>query len=147
MTTNTTREAARFETTKRLLACLINEGLFDGFVEGAKEATDRLLYLRKKDSSCEDDSIVVHTMPEALIENRNGEVLPMIQPGMLCSPVIVKCMAVERKTVDPGEIFSLISPWFKDLASQPVLEEISRNLQSSGENQGPTSPKLVRFMY
>ncbi|KAL5360421.1 ferric iron reductase FhuF-like transporter-domain-containing protein [Aspergillus floccosus] len=136
MTIDTTREAACFETTRRLLTCLINEGLVDGFVQEAKGETDRRLYLRKNGSSCEDDSIVVHTTLGALIEDRNGEVLPTIQPGMLCPPVTVKCMAVEKKTADPGEIFSLISPWFKDLASQ-----------SSGLNQvTPVQPEDIPAM-
>ncbi|KAF9890654.1 hypothetical protein FE257_005785 [Aspergillus nanangensis] len=129
-------EAACFETTKRLLASLINEGLVSGVIEEPKEESPRRLHLRKNDCrSTEDDSVVVHTTPGALIEDRDGEVLPTLEPSMLCSPIILTCTAMQKRVIDPGEIFSFISPWFEGLASPSILEEIARHLQNSGSNQ------------
>jgi len=136
MTIDFIAEAPWFETTKRLLAALINEGLVHAVIKGAKNDSYSCLYLSRTDSSEEDCSILVQTAPGALIEDRNGEVLPVVQPSMLCPPVIVKGQGVESKVTDPGEIFTLISPWYEDMASQQVLGEISRHLQNSGSNQG-----------
>lgn len=125
-----------FETTKRLLAALINEGLVYAVIKGAKNDPHRCLYLSKDDSSGEECSILVQAAPGALIEDRNGEVLPAMQPSMLCPPVTVKCRGVESEFTDPGDIFTSINSWFEGMASQQVLEEISRHLQNSGLNQG-----------
>jgi hypothetical protein len=136
MTIDSIAEAPCFETTRRLLAALINEGLVHAVIKGAKNDFHRCLYLSRNDSSGENCSIVVQAAPGALIEDRNGEVLPAVQPSMLCPPVMVKGLGVENKISDPGDLFTLITPWFEDMASQQVLEEISRHLQNSGSNQG-----------
>lgn len=125
-----------FETTKRLLAALINEGLAHATIKGEKEEPHRSIYLRSYDSSRQDQSIVVQTTPGALIEDRNGEVLPVIQPSMLCPPVIVTGKGTRSTMTDPGDIFTFISPWFEDMASQQILQEISHHLRNSGSNQG-----------
>ncbi|KAJ5267595.1 hypothetical protein N7478_010403 [Penicillium angulare] len=130
-------EPPSFETTKRLLAALINEGLVDAFIEGVKNEPHKFLHLQKNENPrAEGSSIVVQATPGALIEDRDGEVLPVIQPSMLCPPVIAMNDGIRREMSDPGDIFTAIIPWFEDMAGQQVLEEISRHLQNSGTNQG-----------
>ena len=131
-------QAPCFETTKRLLAALINEGLISARISGSKQEPHRIIHLSQNDAISDDTSfpIAVQVTPGALIEDRNGEVLPVIQPNMLYPPVVVIREGMEEKMVDPGQVFDVISPWFKGTASQSAIDDISRRLRSSGSNQG-----------
>lgn len=127
-----------FETTKRLLAALINEGLISARISGSKQEPHRIIHLSQNEAGPDGESVpmAVQVTPGALIEDRNGEVLPVIQPNMLHPPVVVIREGIEDKMVDPGQVFDVISPWFKDTASQSAIDEVSRHLRSSGSNQG-----------
>ncbi|KAJ5093165.1 hypothetical protein N7456_009026 [Penicillium angulare] len=111
-------EPPSFETTKRLLAALINEGLVDAFIDGVDNELHKFISLRKNENPRAQGSIVVQAAPGALIEDRDGEVLPVIQPSMLCPPVIVINDGARREMTDPGDIFTAILPWFEDMADQ-----------------------------
>ncbi|KAJ5726073.1 uncharacterized protein N7483_007430 [Penicillium malachiteum] len=102
MTITSPPEAPCFETTKRLLAGLINEGLIHAVIKGSKTDSQRHLHLTNNGSSWENGRILVQATPECLIEDRDGEVLPVIQPSMLCPPVIVISQGVESQTIDAG---------------------------------------------
>ncbi|KAA8646026.1 siderophore [Aspergillus tanneri] len=131
MTVLTLRQEAWFQTTKRLLAALVNEGLVDAKVEGPTTEGDQYLRLSARGAQRDGSEgyLIVKVNPGATIEERNRE-LPL-------------------KTVDPENIPGMLTPdiTFISIALTEVrfsgpfeelLQPLLRSLQIPGVPKGQT---------
>lgn len=137
MTVLTPKQEAWLETTKRLVAGLINEGLVKATVTESRSEETRHVVLTplsaQNDNS--DEFVAVKLHPGIDIEVRNRKVIPTIQPRSICAPIVLRGKYGPREELEPGKIFLFIMPWLVDEASESVLIEIGQHLQASGRNQ------------
>ena len=127
----TRHDQALFETTRRVLAEVVNEGLVRAKVEvTAPEGPGTLCLLSPQDVSW----VKVGVTPGTVIEMKEDRVVSVIRPESLQPPVIVG--ETGNQELDPGAIFAVLSALLKDVADGTVLEAIVRELRNSATNQG-----------
>ncbi|GMG04741.1 unnamed protein product [Aspergillus oryzae var. brunneus] len=141
MTALTRHDQALFETTRRVLAEVVNEGLVRAKVEvTAPEGPGTLCLLSPQDVSW----VKVGVTPGTVIEMKEDRVVSVIRPESLQPPVIVG--ETGNQELDPGAIFAVLSALLKDVADGTVLEAIVRELRNSATNQdipGMLTPTLA----
>lgn len=129
---------AQFETSRRMIACLVNEGMIDASVD----QSGYLNLIPTKDSqegSCL--SVRVGLTGDAATEWLGSTSKPYLQPSELSVPVMVRReqdgQVEDVAETDPTVLFKLMSPWFTSgNTSQEAVDTITRQLKSSAENQG-----------
>lgn len=144
----TRHDQAFFETTKRLLAEIINEGLLDASIAGSNDKHQSNLYLYlhpRQDSSVADDArwVRVNVRPDTKLEARDGRVAAVVRPDSLEMPVVIGSKEESEgsdEELDPGVLLRFVSPWLLEDAGQTVLDEIALELQNSARNQGKPCP-------
>lgn len=125
---------ASFETTKRVLAEIVNEGLVQAKLELTTPEGPHTLCLLSTLNSEGGSLVKVAIKPGTIIEMRDDRVVSVVRPDSLQPPVIIADTNYEE--FDPGTLFKLLSTSFGDVASETVLDEIVRELRNSAANQG-----------
>ncbi|GFG26506.1 uncharacterized protein y4xN [Aspergillus udagawae] len=128
MTVPTTQDRSRFETTKRLLAQLVNEGF----------AVSTLIHQQLIFHSANGDKelwIRAHCRPDTSIHTEGTRVLPPLRPECLQPPVLLGKGDSETEELEPGAIFRFILPWFTHNAEESILETMADQLRSTAEMQ------------
>ncbi|BCR87918.1 uncharacterized protein ACHE_40483S [Aspergillus chevalieri] len=127
---------ALFETTKRLLAEVVNEGLVDATIGGSKN--NPYLYLHRRSPAMENDRkwLKVGLQPGIMLETRDGKVTAVVRPDSLQQPVVISNGSGEEEELDPGILFQFLSPWLVEDADEDILNEIALELGNSARNQG-----------
>lgn len=129
---------AQFETSRRMIACLVNEGMIDASV-------DQYGYLTLRQPAVPKDSkgltVRVGLTGDAAREWLESTSKPYLQPSELSVPVMIRrehgSQAKDVAETDPTVLFRLMTPWFTSRnTSQEAVDTISRQLKSSAENQG-----------
>lgn len=141
---STRQKEASFETTRRLLAEIINEGLVEASVATGtnKQHSAQHVYLHpRQDLSVADDArwVRVSVRPGTTLETRDGRVAAVVRPDCLEMPVVIGSKEDSRggeDELDPGVIFRFVSPWLAEDAGPDVLDGIAVELQNSAKNQG-----------
>ncbi|KAI9368037.1 IucC family-domain-containing protein [Aspergillus egyptiacus] len=123
-------DQALFETTKRVLAEVVNEGLVNARLEGSATDGQQILCILNPKG---DSSVKVALTPDTVLETRNGRVISVLRPDSLQPPVTISNASEE--VLDPGTLFKLLSTSFRDVASEGVIDEIVRELRNSAANQ------------
>ena len=139
---------ALFETTKRLLAEVINEGLVDATVGGSK--TDQCLYLNSRLHAAGENVhkwVKVGLQPGTVLETRDGKVACVVRPDSLQPPVVIGNGDGEEEELDPGALFRFLSPWLVEDADEEILNEIALELGNSARNQGKPHPIYTNDLY
>lgn len=137
----TYREKASFETTKRLLAQLVNEGLLHADICIPKAAEGYLLRLTSNRSAQISTGIVAVTVQcqsNAYLHVEQNRILPILRPEYLEPPVLVELSNGNAiRETDPAEIFRYLSTWLssKSLGAAAV-EQIADELSNTVSNQG-----------
>lgn len=140
----TRQDDALFETTRRLLAEIINEGLVEATVATALDKNKQpiqYLYLHpRQDLSVADDArwVRVNVRLGTTVEVRDGRVAAVVRPDCLEMPVVIGSKEDHNggEELDPGVLFRFVSPWMAEDASPDVLDGIALELQNSARNQG-----------
>ncbi|KAL5360778.1 IucC family-domain-containing protein [Aspergillus floccosus] len=135
------RSQAFFETTRRLLAQLINESLSHATVEHVGP-TQTCLNLHSPSlfgAAKKYPHIQVNLDRTIYLERHEAGVDSIVQPCSLRPPVTLVDAEKKVEEWSPGVIFSFIRPWFADITSDDTLSKISQELQNSAENQGNLS--------
>jgi hypothetical protein len=137
------RDQAAFETTKRLLFHLVNEGLVSATLPHAISGDDRYLILQKSGVSKEGTSCVkVSICPGAVIQIRDARVVSLLNPEILAPPVVLEkgCGGTLKRwaELDPGTLFDFMYSWFVNNNQEALREQIVRELRNSATNQGKT---------
>jgi hypothetical protein len=129
---------AQFETSRRMIACLVNEGMVDASVDQSG-----YLNLRQPKVSKDTKGLTVRVglTGDAAKEWLESASKPYLQPSELSVPVIVRRekegQAEDVAETDPTVLFSLMSSWFaSENTGQEAIDTITRQLKSSAENQG-----------
>lgn len=137
MATISRRTRAFFETTRRLLAQLINEGLLHGTVDssGPFQPVLRLSGPRPCSHGFE------RYIQVSLVENgcswtRGFQIQSLLSPSDLQQPVLLVDQDCQVEEICPGEVFYFIRPWLPDGSSEETLLEIAEELRNSARNQG-----------
>jgi hypothetical protein len=136
------RNRALFETTKRLLSQIVNEGLACATIKRSESPMQRLLCLHNRLSPTAEDGrwVTVSLQPGTRIEVQGDRVVSLVRPDSLQPPVVIGDTTIEREELDPGTIFRFIRCWLADDASETVLEQIAQELRNSADNQGQFRP-------
>lgn len=125
---------AQFETSKRLLAQLVNEGLLHAYVCLPKVSHRYGLSLR---SSCsekattEATTVIVHAKLDAYLEVEGDRVLPMLRPEYLELPILLEHENGDTIVeTDPGEIFrslyQIVAPeGLGEASAKKIIHELS----------------------
>ncbi|GAB1201674.1 hypothetical protein APSETT445_000257 [Aspergillus pseudonomiae] len=135
MTVLSRHDQGLFETTRRVLAELVNEGLVDAKVEVTVPGGSQVLCLL---SPQDDICVKVGIKPATVIEMREDHVISVVRPASLQPPVIIGDTG--NQELDPGAIFGLLSASFKNNADETVLGAIAQELRNSARNQAPLKP-------
>lgn len=129
---------AQFETSRRMIACLVNEGMI-----GASVDQSGYLNLHQITESKDSQSLTIRVglTGDAAREWLESTSKPYLQPSELSVPIMIRRdQAGHPKDVaetDPTVLFRLMTPWFSNKAtSQEAVDTIIRQLKSSAENQG-----------
>jgi hypothetical protein len=131
-----------FETTKRLLTEVVNEGLATATVEALDSSKERFLVLTSNSRDAErpaTNKIRVSLQPDTHVCLRDGQVISLVRPDSLRPPVVLSNDdGTDIKTaLRPEAIFDAMRPWLlDDVAGGPMLEEIGKELANSCNNQG-----------
>ncbi|KAK2595703.1 hypothetical protein N8I77_013728 [Diaporthe amygdali] len=128
---------AQFETSRRMIACLVNEGMI-----GASVDQSGYLNLHQITESKDSQSLTIRVglTGDAAREWLESTSKPYLQPSELSVPIMIRRdQAGHPKDVaetDPTVLFRLMTPWFSNKAtSQEAVDTIIRQLKSSAENQ------------
>ena len=137
------RDKACFETTRRLLSHLINEGLCSVSVEPNLSGGLRWLCLHDKNNVPEahtSSRVKVHITTATSVAIESGQVISSVRPDQLVAPVLLEFNLQSplstRKELDPGVIFENVYPWFQKICEPSTKDLIKRELQNSAANQG-----------
>lgn len=134
MTIPSRHDQACFETTKRVLAEVVNEGLVYGKLEAAAPGGPEMLCLQSLLSPQNGDLIKVAVKAGTVIESRNSLVVSAVRPDSLQPPVIN--IDTGEEELNPGTLFKFLSTSFSDVADEIVLDAIVQELRNSADNQG-----------
>lgn len=145
----TRQDDALFETTRRLLAEIINEGLVEATVATATDKnrqTIQYLYLHpRQDVSVADDArwVRVSVRRDTPLETKDGRVAVVVRPDCLEMPVTIGSKEDSKgdEELDPGVLFRFVSTWLAEDAGPDVLNGIALELQNSARNQGKSNQK------
>ena len=140
----TLRQRALFETTSRLLAAVVNEGLARGSVSRSEQGKDLGLRVHGCETSKEDLglSIWVGLAGDVPYDAVHLTLISPLYPTDLKLPVLImnaqSTSAKERRELDPGVLFSIMYPWFGN--DKAICARIEKELTDSARNQGQSSP-------
>lgn len=134
MTILSIRDQALFETAKRVLAQIINEGLVSAQLEQSTTKESQTLCLQSILNPQDGRLIKVALKIGTIIEIRDGLVVSVVRPDSLQPPVTIAATGCGES--DPGTLFKLLSTSFRDITSDTVLDEMVNELRNSAANQG-----------
>ncbi|KAI5805935.1 IucC family-domain-containing protein [Geopyxis carbonaria] len=121
----TLTQQACFETTRRLLACLVNEEL----VQATVQSFNNTQWLCIHDKPQKQHRLRLYVPLSGPVDIRN-----LLDPEDLLPPVVIEEVnESNRIELDPGVIFKLVYPWFGD--DKKIGENITQELESSAELQ------------
>lgn len=132
------RRRAHWETTKRVLAQAVNEGLAIGTIE---VSTIPSLWLRAPNPEAIAGYggawIKCSIRPDAYVEMDNLRVVGFVRAEDLLCPVLSGSTTGEpTEELDPGVLCRLICSWQPELAGNDNGELLIKEVQNATENQG-----------
>ncbi len=134
----TKKDCARFETTKRLIASLVNEGLVKATIERTDRGTQPCLSIRGLEQVCSDiERVQILFRPNSALCRMSLEINHFLRPEDLLPPVKLFCKnGTQYEELDPGLVFHALYPWFQQYDKMSQKERITQELQNSAANQG-----------
>ncbi len=148
VTLNETR-VAEFETTSRLLACLVNEGLVHAsVVHDPSSAVSVWLELRSWEESPGDRGTIrirAAASPASRLIRTEESLQTTVRPIDLAPPVVIAHRHDDTTTGElPGMVelnlagvFDIVTPWLMDQGlDRDKQNQIKAELENSAQNQG-----------
>ncbi|KAJ5972508.1 uncharacterized protein N7479_002426 [Penicillium vulpinum] len=138
MTATSRKNRAGFETTSRLLAQVVNEGLATARVKTSGNMHQEYLILTSHQESFENPErwVKAGLLPDTHYELRDGQVISLVRPGNLKPLISIGTFSMETEVLEPEVIFEHMRPWLLNVADESLLQEIGRELKNSSDNQG-----------
>lgn len=141
MTLLSYQDRASFETTKRLLAEVVNEGLvratlkFSKFPNGTQQRF--ILCSNHEPLSKPQKWVEVGVRRGTYIGVQGDRVVSLLRAECLRPPVLVGASTITaREELDPDVIWKFMIPWLVDEASEALLLKVGIELKNSSVNQG-----------
>ncbi|GKZ19150.1 siderophore [Aspergillus brasiliensis] len=133
------RRQALFETTKRVLASAINDGLASTTIE-TSHPSSLLLRLRSPDGALAGDEkdtwIECGMRADAYVEKDGGRVLGFVRADDLLAPVLIQNSKGQvSEELDPGVICRIICRWRSRQDENDAVEMLVKEVQNSANNQ------------
>lgn len=144
MTIHSRHDHAFLETTKPVLAEIVNEGLAYAKLKSTGSWKPQLLCLQSLNSQ-DGSSMKVAVKAGTVVEMRKDRVVSVVRADSLQLPIIITNTGHE--ILDPGTVFKILSILFKDVASETILDEMVRGLRSSAANQGEIAHTIFAPIY
>ncbi|KAJ5800903.1 uncharacterized protein N7518_002971 [Penicillium psychrosexuale] len=144
MTILSRHDRALFETTKRVLAEIVNEGLVYAKLESTATGEPQILCLQSILNPQDGSLVKVPIKAGTIIETKDDRVVSVVRPDSLQPPVIIADTG--HGELDPGTLFKFLSTSFSDVAGETVVDEIVQELRNSAANQdipGMLKPTLA----
>ncbi|KAJ5872013.1 uncharacterized protein N7529_004366 [Penicillium soppii] len=137
MTATSRKNRAGFETTSRLLAQVVNEGLAAATVKTSGNMHQEYLILTRHQESFENPErwVKVGLLPDTHYELRDGQVISLVRPGNMKPLISIGTFSMETEVLEPEVIFEHMRPWLLNVADESLLQEIGRELKNSSDNQ------------
>ncbi|GLA18271.1 siderophore [Aspergillus niger] len=133
------RRRALFETTKRVLASAINDGIACATLESCN-CPSPLLCLRSPGgtmASDEDAWIKCGMRADAYVETDGGRVVGFVRADDLLGPVLTQNLNGEiSEELDPGVICGVICRWRSRQDESDAVEILVKEVRNSANNQG-----------
>lgn len=133
------RRRALFETTKRVLASAINDGIACATLESCNSPS-LLLCLRSPGgamASDEDAGIKCGMRADAYVETDGGRVVGFLRADDLLGPVLTQNLNGEiSEELDPGVICGVICRWRSRQDESDAVEILVKEVRNSANNQG-----------
>lgn len=137
MLAKSNRQLALFETTRRLLAQIANEGLGTAMLEASATGSQYHMILRNPLLAGGKEKIICCIRDTAFFKTIDGRIVTVIRPGDLIPPVILQKENTECiEEWDPGNIFRFIRDWLPREITEHAREHLISELQNSAANQG-----------
>ncbi|KAL2816182.1 ferric iron reductase FhuF-like transporter-domain-containing protein [Aspergillus cavernicola] len=128
-------DVARFETTRRLLSHLVNEGLCSAVLEPAETEDKRWLCMSPANADFVLSSVVKVQCTIAASSDA-ARVTALVRPHQLRPPVLLQEGDKQpRSELDPGAIFQFVFPWFGEPELESMRDPIALELQNAAANQ------------
>ncbi|OAA35706.1 Aerobactin siderophore biosynthesis, IucA/IucC [Beauveria brongniartii RCEF 3172] len=145
------RRRAHWETTKRVLAQAVNEGLATGTIETSASSTS--LCLRAPDPKAIDGHdgtwIQCGIRADAYVEKDGRRAVGFVRAEDLLNPVLTQSTTGEAsEELDPGVLCRIICSWQPELAQPGGGEKLIKEVQNAADNQvkwleiAATQPRL-----
>jgi hypothetical protein len=119
MAKGTRKSEALFETTRRLLSNLINEGLCVASISADSSSALQWICLRAQNPLTAGNGVSmvkVHLAPSVSVKEDNGKIVTLVGPDQLLPPVMFESGKEDSHgswgELDPGVIFATLHPWF-----------------------------------
>ena len=136
-------DRASFETTKRLLAEVVNEGLAGATLETSESTKQQRLILQRNQSSSlkSERWVEVNLRPGTYTGIQGGKVVSLVRAESLQPPVTLGDTTLgKRQELDPEIILEFMSSWIVgDDVDEILLRAIGKELKNSSNNQGRSS--------
>lgn len=144
--TSLNRRQAQFETTKRVLASALNDGLTSATIE---ESIGPNLVLCIRDPAGAGESYIKCGLRgSAYVEKNGAKITGFVRADELLPPVLTQTGTGEiSEELDPGAICRIICLWQPEQFPSAAVETLVKEVQNSADNQGePAAPALgARF--
>lgn len=144
-------EEAAMETTSRLVAALVREGLVDITTEEpkARDNVSKLTLVRPKSQSSSSARIELslrqgtrYRLISPMKPEEHTVITPELDPADIIGPIVIRELTgsnvSRRLEYRPGNVFDVVAPWIctdKNLAAQ-----LRGELENSADNQGLYDP-------
>ncbi|KAL4899549.1 hypothetical protein BDW74DRAFT_183656 [Aspergillus multicolor] len=132
VTNSSIKDLARFETTKRLLAQLVNEGFAVATTTSTPPQQIVLSSAQNREARGKERTIRVHLRADTLIRTEDARVVPILRPECLAPPVLL-CNkdAGEGEELEPGAVFRFICPWLLHVTEGTFLNTMAEQLKNT----------------
>lgn len=141
-------DRASFETTKRLLAEVVNEGLVGATLKFSERAVNQQqrLVLHPTDQTPLSNSrkwVEVGLRRGTYIGMQGDKVVSLVRAESCQPPVTIGDVNnTEREELDPEAILGFMIPWIVDVASEALLAQVGKELKNSSINQSQYKPEM-----
>lgn len=142
MVSRSYQDYSSFETTKRLLAQLVNEELAIARIStvpksgSTKDESYRLTLHGSQGTEASERWLKVNVRHDTLVNTKADRVIPILRPESLQPPVVLGNEISEKEELNPATIFHFISGWFTQVAETSLLETVADELRETAANQG-----------
>ncbi|CAK96513.1 siderophore [Aspergillus niger] len=139
--TSLNRRQAQFETTKRVLASAVNDGLASATIE---ESIGPDLVLCVRDPAGVGESYIKCGLRgSAYVEKNGAKITGFVRADDLLPPVLTQTGTGRiSEELDPGAICRIICLWQPEQFPSAAVETLVKEVQNSADNQASTQPTL-----